>query len=229
MRNGITLATLREEVQIESGLSTDPGHSAFSEQRLNQMINRTERRLSQTYDWPNMEFEEEVTVAADTQFVNLPTNLNFTMIDTAHVAYGSEWVPIQHGIGARERSIYNSSQRATPISRWEIRAPGNVDFEVWPIGSVEQTIRFSGTKSFGGMQNDTDTCVLDADVIVMNVAAAILGRDQKDDAQLMLQQADELADAIIKRQGSVKSESISFGRKPARSLRPMIDYIPPGL
>lgn len=228
MRNGVTLATIRKEVKIEAGFSTDAGHAIYTDERLNQLINRTERRLSQVYDWPNMEFEEEVTVAADTQFVSLPTNLNFTMIDTAHVKYGDEWLPIHHGIGARERTVYNDTQRAAPIRKWEIRAPGNVDFEVWPIGSQEQIIRFAGTKAFGGMSKDNDTCVLDADVIVMTVAAHILGRDQKDDAALMLQTANELAEAIIKRQGLNKQEDIQLGKKQARMLRPGIDYIPPG-
>lgn len=228
MRNGVTLATLRDEVRIEAGMSTDAGHSIYSTERLNQMINRTERRLAQIYDWPNMEFEEEVTVAANTQLVNLPTNINFTMIDTVHVAYGDDWLPITHGIGARERSIYNDTQRATPILRWEIEAPGNAQFEVWPIGNVQQTLRFSGTKSFGGMLKDTETCVLDADVIVLNVAAEILGRDDKADAQLKLSMADDLAKSIIKRQGSFKTEDINLGRRPGRTLRPGIDYIPPG-
>lgn len=228
MRNGVTLADLRKEVQIEAGLSTEAGHSVFSEERLNQMINRTERRLAQVYDWPNMEFEEEVTITADTQYHNLPTNLNFTMIDTAHVQFGDDWLRVDYGIGARERSVYSSSQRATPVMRWEIVAPGNTQFEAWPIGATNQVMRFSGTKSFGAMTNDTDTCVLDADVIVMNVAAHILGRDQKDDAQLLLQQADELANSIIKRQDNVKRENFNLGGRRTPSLRPGIDFIPPG-
>ena len=78
------------------------------------------------------------------------------------------------------------------------------------------------------MTKDTDTCVLDADVIVMNVAAQILGRDQKDDAQLLLQQANELANEITKRQGSVKADEINLGRRKTQPLRPGIDYIAPG-
>lgn len=227
MRNGVTLATLRTEILIEAGLSTDAGHSIYSEERLNQMINRTERRLSQVFDWPNMETEEQVTVTANTQYVNLPTNINFTNIDTVHVAYGDDWLPVQHGIGARERSIYNSTQRAEPIMRWEIQAPGNTQFEVWPIGATAQTLLFSGTKNIGAMTDDTDTCVLDADVLVLYVAAEILGRDQKDDAQLKLQMARELADSIIMRQGSTKRENINLGPQKTVTLRPGIDFVPP--
>jgi len=228
MRNGVTLADLRKETLIEAGFSTDAGHSVYSSERINQLINRTQRRLGITYDWPNMEFEEEVTVAADTQFVNLPTDINFTMIDTVDVSYGDDWIPVTHGIGSHERSVYNSTQRALPIMRWEIEAPGNTQFEVWPIASTAQTLLFSGNKSFVVMTKDTDVCVLDADVIVMNVAALILGRDQKADAQIMLAQADELARTIIKRQGSTKTTDVNLGRRKGRNLRPGIDYIPSG-
>ena len=228
MRNGVALAVIRKEVRIEAGFSTDAGHSIYSDERLDQMINRTERQLSQTYDWPNMEFEEEVTVPAGARYVNLPTNINFTMIDTAHVKSGDEWLPIYHGISPCERTIYNETQRAEPIRRWDIEAPGDVNFEVWPVGGSDQTILFSGTKSFGSMDKDNDTCVLDADVIVMIVASQILGRDQREDAALMLQNADQLMNAIIKRQGAAKREDIALGRKPRKQLRPGIDYIPPG-
>jgi len=135
---------------------------------------------------------------------------------------------VQHGIGAAQRSLYNTTQRALPIQRWEIQAPGNVNFEVWPIASVAQTLRFSGTKVYTDMTKDTDTCVLDADVIVMMSAAPILGRDKKDDAQLMIAEARELADAICQRQGSLKREDVDLGRRPSTALRPGIDYIPSG-
>lgn len=226
MRSGVTLADLREEVLIEAGFSTDAGHSVFSEQRLNQMINRTERLIAVQYEWASLNFEEDVTVPANTRYVDLPDLLTFTMIDRVTVAFGSEWIEVKHGIGDRERSLYNETQRATPIQRWEVVAPGNEEFEVWPVGATAQTLRFSGSKAFGTMEKDTDTCTLDADVIVMRVAAQILGRDNKEDAALLLDLSDSHAREITKRQGSYKAEDISFGRRPSKPLRPGVDYIP---
>lgn len=229
MRNGVTLAVLREEVEIEAGISSDAGHSPFSAKRLNQMLNRTERRLAQTLDWPALHIEQSVPVPANTQFINMPSQLNFTMIDAVHVAYGSDYLPVQHGIHASHRATYDETQRASPISRWEVVAPGREQFEVWPIGSQDQTLLFEGTQTFGAMVEDTDTCALDADVLVLAVAAEILGRDQKEDAKLKLDMAMDLADTIIKRQGATKREPINLARRsPGRIPRPGIDYIPPG-
>lgn len=228
MRSGIPLSTLREEVLIEAGLSSQPGHSTFNIDRINQMINRTERSMIVENEWPTLAFEEEITVAADAQYVDLPSNISFTMIENIYVAYGSEWFRLTSGIGANERTIYNSTQRALPISRYEYRANNPTKLEIWPIGGVEQTLMIEGSKTVGAMREETDVCALDADVIVMRVAAAILGRENKADAELLLSQATTLANQLTKRQGSAKRENINFGRRKVQTRRPGIDYIPPG-
>lgn len=227
MRIGVTLSTLREEVLLETGRSTEAGHAVYSAPVLNQLINRLERSVAMEFEWASMNVEEEVTVAADAQYANLPTNIDFTKIDGVHVQFGNTWLPLTHGIGPVERSIYNTTQKAVPARRWEIQAPGNVNFEIWPIGETAQTLRFYGSKKIGGMTKDTDTCVIDADVLVLFVAAEILARDKKSDADYKLVQARKRANTISKRQGAVKSAPINFGRKKGPVERPGIDFIPP--
>ncbi|MDG3089228.1 hypothetical protein P7F88_25530 [Vibrio hannami] len=183
MRSGITLATLRDEVAIEAGISQGSGHSAFNKARLNQIINRTERGMAMSDDWPTRELEVLVTIPADTQYVALPSTINFTMITQVVVAYGDDWLPVNHKISPRERSIYNSNHRAEPIMRYEVRADRPTQFEVWPIGNVEQTLQVTGQASLGGMVEDDDVCTLDADVIVLRAAAEILGRNNQADAE----------------------------------------------
>ena len=230
MRSGVTLADLRKEVLIETGSSTDAGHAVFAVEHLNQVINRMERWMAMDRDWGGLEFEENVAIAANAQFVSLPANITFTEITGAAVLFGSEWLTIYHGISLNNRSLYNSTQRATPIQRWEVQAPGNVNFEVWPIGSQAQTIRFVGNKKLGSMVDDDDTCTLDGDVIVMRAAAQILGRDRKEDAALLLKMAESMTDKIVKKRGSLKAEPLNLGRggtdRPAP--RPGIDFIASG-
>lgn len=228
MRTGVTLATIRNEVLIEAGFSTEAGHATFSRERLNQLINRTERTMSTMDDWPSNQVEEDVAVVADDRYVNLPTNLNFTEIDTVHVLYGDEYLPVAYGIRAEHRSIHGPTDKTSPIQRWEVRSPGNVDFEIWPVSPGSQTLRFEGTKSIGTMAKDNDTCTLDADVIVLRVAAQILGRDRKEDAALLLQEARDLTNMILKRQEAARTEDINLGHRPQRRWRPGIDYIPQG-
>lgn len=228
MRTGVALHKLREEVLIEAGFSTKTGHSAFSEERLNQLIARHERAMATEDDWPGLDFEETVTVGENTRYVDLPENISFTDISAAYIQYGGDWVPILHGITAADRSVYDDSQRATPIQKWQVRAPGDDDFEVWPIGSTAQTILFEGQKKLGEFEDDNCTCTLDADVLVLRVAAVILGRDKKEDAALKIKEAGALTSRILKKQGSLKSGEVQLGRRPRQQLRPGIDFIAPG-
>jgi hypothetical protein len=230
MRNGVSLAVIRNEVLIEAGYSTEAGHAAYSKERIDQLINRQERRLAldPSLDWPALKFEQSVTIAANSRYGNLPSDITFTMISTAHVAFGDDWLPLYHGIEMEHRSIYNENQRAEPVMRWEIQHPGDAQFEVWPVPSTVQTIRFSGQKAFGAMARDDDTCAIDADVLVMTVAAQILGRDRKEDAALLMEQGMEHARMVCKRQGSMKREGVQLARRPGMILRPGIDFIPPG-
>jgi len=228
MRSGITLATLRKEVMIEAGFSTETGHAVHSAERLRHLLQRTERVMATMDDWPGIHFEEEVAVSADAQYVTLPTNISFTEIDTVHVAFGDEWLPVTQGIGAMERSVYDDTQRATPIRRWEVTAGATTTFEVWPIGATAQTLLFTGAKKLGAFVDDDDTCTLDADVLVLRVAAEILGRDRKEDAALKLETARTLTNQITKKQGVLKRGNINLGRRRTVNLRPGIDYIAPG-
>lgn len=228
MRSGIPLSQLREEVMLEAGMSTQPGHSTGSKDRINLMINRVERTMLLENEWPTLHFQEDLTVAADAQYVDLPVNIAFTMIDSVHVAFGDEWLVVKHGIGPGERTIYNSTQRATPIRRYEVSANYPTKFEVWPIGAVEQTLMIEGTKTVGEMSEETDTCSLDADVIVLRVAAELLGRENKADAELKLTTAMRRQEQILKRQGATKRPTLNLARRSSPVLRPGIDYIPPG-
>ena len=228
MRSGVTLATLREEVMIEARLSTQGGHATYTVARLNQFINRTERFLYDEHEWPLEHLEETVTVAADARYTTLPSTIPFTQVETVDVLYGDQYLPVKYGIGARERSIYDADERAEPITRWEIQQDNPTQFEVWPIGQTAQTLLFQGRPAIGAMVNESDTCALDADVIVARVAARILGKDNQADAQLLLQEAEQRVQTLMKKQGASKRDNPNMGRRRRPMLRPGIDYIPPG-
>jgi hypothetical protein len=228
MRSGVTLAILRSEVLIEAGMSIESNHATQMAPRITQMLARTQRLLLREYDWPTIAgYEQTVTVAANASTGTLPSDIDFTSINSVHVSFGDEWLPVMYGIGAAERTIYNSTQRSIPIRKWEIVTGGNT-FEVWPIGGDAQNLLFQGSKALGALASDSDTCTLDADVLVLRVAAELLGRDRKEDAAVKLQQARALAEGIVKRQRQSRATPIPQGRGSNHPmLRPGIDYIPP--
>lgn len=229
MRTGIPLSVIRNEVLIEAGFSTKAGSSVFSKERIDQMISRHERMMSIEHTWPSVHFEETVTVDADESETNLPVYINMTDITGVYVLFNAIWHAVRQGIHQHHRSSYAATDREVPIKRWQAVEPGNVKFETWPVGSVAQTIKFVGSKSIVPMTDDEQSCTLDADVLVLRVAAEILGRDKKEDAQVKLDAASRLANTILKRQ-QITRDDINMGGtvSPTRPLRPGIDYIPPG-
>lgn len=228
MRTGVTLATLREELMLEVGYSTDAHHAALHKGTLDQILRRTERMLAREYDWQAIKFEESVIVAADSSTAALPSNINFTDIDSVSVIYAGAYLPVVHGIGPDARSVYGATDRVLPIKRYEVIAPGTTTFEVWPIGSTAQTLVFSGTRKLGAFVADDDTCTLDADVLVLHAAAEILARDKKSDAEFKLASARRYANTVTKAQGATKAEPVHLGQRPVASPRPYVDFIPPG-
>ena len=223
----IELHELRKEIQVESGLSSEEGATAYSKDRLNMIINRAERSMKTRNDWPTQRYEVTASTVADQARMDIPQGVSIKNIRSIHVLFGQEWLPLVKGIGPRERTIYTSDMRAAPAQRWDyiVSEPGKI--ELWPIGSSAQTLMFRGQMEVGTMVEENDLCTLDADVIVLTVAAEILGRDKQEDAAYKSQLAAELTQNILKDMNA-SSEPVSLARRPERIRRPGIDYIPPG-
>jgi hypothetical protein len=169
-----------------------------------------------------------ITVAADEQFALLPTGMTFTMVTSVSCQYGDQWLPVTHGIGPLERSVYPDTTRGSPIQRWEIQSANPLQYEVWPRSAQAEVLNFTAERAAGAMSIDADTCVLDGDMLVLRAAAEILKPTDMKDAQDKARQAEELAVAILTREGGTQP-TVNLAGRPARRLRPGIDYIPPGL
>lgn len=226
MRTGVTLAQLRKEVMFEAGLSTATTQVTLAAERINHMLNRVERELELAHSWPTMRVERDVTIIANSATGTLPVDLSFTNVAEVTTLFGDQWVLVEHGIGPAQRSLFNSSQRSTPIRRWEVATTG-LTFEVWPISSQAETLRFAGTLAAGAMANDAATCKLDADVLVLHVAAEWLAKGDPETAQLKLLKAKTRIENLLHRQIGAKAPVTNLADRPGRAARPYVDFIPP--
>lgn len=223
----IPLHELRKEIQVEAGLSSEEGATAYSKDRLNMVINRTERMMKTRDDWPTQKYEIYGATTADAKLIDIPEGVSIKNIRNIDVLFGQEWLPLSKGIGPRERSVYTDTMRATPAQRWDYLSSEPEKIEIWPIGSSAQSLMFRGQLDVGQMVEESDLCTLDADVIVLMVAAEILGRDKQEDAAYKSQLAAEATQNILKDMNAgTPAAKLSYKR--GRSVRPFIDYIPPG-
>lgn len=226
MRTGVTLLQLRREVMFEAGLSTSNVQVTLAAERINHKLNRVERELGLAHSWPTRRVERTVTVAANAQFATLPGDLSFTNVSEVTTLFASCWTLVEHGIGPVERSLFSSDQRSSPIMRWEIQTNGS-QFEVWPISAAAETLRFAGVLETGAMATDTDTCVLDGDVLVLHVAAELLAKSDPEQAQLLLAKAKTRIDNLLHRQIGAKAPIVNLSTRPGETARPWVDFIPP--
>jgi hypothetical protein len=227
MRSGVTRATLRREVQIEAGISTAAGHTVQMDERINHLLNRVQRSMETEHTWPTMNWEQEVTVPANSATGTLPSNITFTNIREVRVASGGLWLPVYAGIGPNERSLYKGTDRASPTQRYEIVYPGTTTFEVWPISPIAETLLFVGTRAVTEMNTDSDTCVLDADALVLLTAAEVLAKGSPEEAALKQSLGRARIRRLLGLQSGVKDRRANLATRPGRTLRPYIDFIPP--
>ncbi|MBP8216068.1 MAG: hypothetical protein KAX54_00295 [Thauera sp.] len=228
MRVGVTRATLRAEVQIETGESTGAGHATQTEPRINHLLNRTERELSNEFVWPYMTRRVEQVIPANTKVNTLPPLVFFTGVLEVHCLFGGDWLPVYHGIEAEHLSLYDDNARATPIQRWRIRYPGTLDFDVWPVSPQDETLRWLIQQQAGAMTTDSDVCMVDGDVLVLRTAAHVLiGKKDYDGAKAKLAAATSLIKNLLYRQVGMKKENYSMVGPRGVVLRPGIDFIPP--
>lgn len=230
MRTGVAFSTIIEEVKLEAGETTSPAQATTRDPRIKQIINREYRWIAQKWRWPLRHDEVEVSLVADTQTYTFPATLDPANIDEVWTEVGTTWQRVPHGVGRLERSLYSDTETSWPPHRFEFQpdtGTGTITFEVWPIPSQAGTVRISGQLVITDLVNDSDKCLLDADVLVLRSASQLLAVKNRADAAYKANQAEQRAETILRNQGPGIGPEIHHGRRP-RMLEPWIDYIPPG-
>lgn len=230
MRTGVAFSTIIEEVKLEAGESTDSGIATTRDPRIKQIINREYRWMAQQWRWPLRHDEQEVTLVASTATYNFPSTMDPAHIDEVWAQVGDHWHTIPHGVGRLERSLYDDADEAWPPRRFEFQpdtGTGTITFEVWPIPSQAGAVRISGQLVISDLVNDSDKCLLDADVLVLLAAGQLLAIKQRPDAAYKTNQAKQRAETILRNMSQGIGEEIHHGRR-RNTPEPYVDFIPSG-
>jgi hypothetical protein len=168
--------------------------------RYYQLLSDKQKWLANEYDFPFLEDRFDVAVANGSRYLSFPTidnvgstfAMNLERPYKCEVFWSNVWIELEYGIGSKEFNYLNSDQAGQiqdPIQRWRWSSEGQ--FEIWPMNSTAQKIRFTGQRALNVLVGDNDTCDLDDLLIVLFVAADILIKGKQPDGTITLAAAQE--------------------------------------
>jgi hypothetical protein len=210
MARGTQLSALVDALRAEIGASTNVGMGVNTLPVLKQILNRTQERLWNDFDWPFAFIERDEDLLNGERYYGFDNDIDFNRITCAHVRYSDTWRPMEYGIGVEQ---YNSSdptegEKEDPPTRWR-HHEGN-QFEVWPMpASDECTLRFKAIRRLPKMLADSDVALLDDNLIVLFAASELLAKAKSADAGAKLQAAQALY-VKLKGQG-IKTDMFPLG------------------
>jgi hypothetical protein len=246
MRVGIALSELRHELMAETFQSLSPNQTTSSTPFYNYQLERVQREQWNTIEWPHLTIYKDMPMVAGQRYYNYPPQLPYDSIFRMWRPEGVNWVPLDYGITPRTyAAMGGETVQAWPPQRWDNYAKydetNNVtipagQFEIWPIPtSIPFNIRIEGNAPLNPLVEDTDTCIIDATLIVLMAAAEILAVMKSEGAAMKLQKANGYRRMLIARLGAqqrgMKSLSRDGGHMGAlhsqRPWTPYLDFIPP--
>jgi hypothetical protein len=218
----LLLSEMVLDLRAEAGHSLLLGQGTNMEDTLKYYLRRTQRELYTGFDWPQFMIYETVAVPAGSR--HLPGFLNIIdeQINTLWTLSGSSWVPLIFGIDPLDYSARDPTAdvRTTRIERYRYDALASA-LEIWPLPQEDTQVMGLGQIKLPPLIADSDTSLLDGQLIVMFAAANILARQKSEDAGLVLQKAQQLLVSIQKQNGSQKRPAVSMAAAASGGRRPM--------
>lgn len=208
MALGATLGELISDVQEEISSSTSPAIGLNFRDTIKSRINREYKRLFHDFDWPHLTTWSTRATAAGQRYYDLPDDLALETIADIYRRFGGEWHKLKRGL---EPTHYNGQDsddgyRSDPPLRW--RPYGAEQIEIWPTPASASTLRFVGKRAYNPLVDESDTCDLDSDLIVLFAAGKLLKRRGANDADIVL--AEAAAHYRTLRQRSQTGEVFNF-------------------
>lgn len=199
MPRGTPLANIRKMLKAEIGFSQD---SSTQDAELNMLISTKQKFLAGEFDWPFLTRRWSFTLPAGTRYMAFPTTednpaatdgskIDFDRPCILEVKYSLRWQEVSYEVEAEEYNFLDSDRAVmvmNPCQKWRfasnINEPTAADqFEIWPIPSQDQSLRFTGQRLVQDLDADEKTADLDDLLLVYSVAAEKLTRMKQPDAQ----------------------------------------------
>ena len=199
MARHVTLLRILDQLRAEARLSMNPAHNRQVRDAHVNMLQRIQERLWDDFTWPHLRVHRLKAVAKGQRYYTPPSDFQIDNIEKIEVKDGGSWRRLEVGIDAEHYSAHDSDldERAWPPMRWQIHE--DEDIEIWPISDLngdpktnEGMLKFTGIRNLKPFYKDADRADLDDNLLVMFGAAELLAAQGAKDAQLKLDQANQI-------------------------------------
>lgn len=186
MARNSTLLKLRTMLKAETGLNMDAGVAVGEDRRWNMKLENMQQFLWSQFQWPFLYTHADMPITANGRYYTFPATISFDYPTEAEIYWANVWTPVDYGIKGEQYTEVNPDLGETldPVARWQNYSP--TQFEVWPMPSNGQILRFWGTGSLTPLQADADRALLDDLLIVLFTGAEMLAKSKQQDAKALL-------------------------------------------
>jgi hypothetical protein len=223
MPRGVSLADCVTDVRQELLDSANVNVGKTLDGSIKRKLERVQRDVYLDNDWPIFKHYGDKTLSAGSRYYDLPSTLDPESVVEVRYKWSGIWSePLEQGITLDDYNAQNSDAniRADPVLKWDYYNTGSIQVEVWPIPATNGgTLRFKGKRPLARFTNDTDTCTLDSDLIVLLAAAEILDARGRREAAQLFAKADKRFRKITGRAGANRSLNLNGGMR--RRIRPL--------
>lgn len=138
MARGKTLGTLIVDLRAAIGVSTSSIVGQQDLPEIKSLLNRHQRLLYETVDWPFLKIRRDVTLQAGQQYYDFPDDMNEEGVRCVEVRYNGQWSPVIYGIGAEQYNQLDPQQTAASVEFYVVANPTTTVTSI-TVGGVNVT------------------------------------------------------------------------------------------
>jgi hypothetical protein len=175
MARGSTLGTMLTMLRAEARMATDSSVGQSKNPALRVLLKRVYAMLYDEHTWPHLSGQwGDKSIVAGSRYYDFPSEVNMEGAVSAYYQWNGVWLPLTAGFDTTAYNEFDSDddERSDPVQAWRIYS--GTQFEVWPMPSVDGTVRFVGKAAMGAFESDMDVCLLDDHLVVLFAAAELV-------------------------------------------------------
>ncbi len=217
MRNE-TLGALLDSYRSEARISPNPAHHQHVLTSQILLLNKTARALWTKYSWKHLKIKRHYALQDGQRYYDITDDFDVTRIYDIRRRDGGDWVKLRSPINDCDYGVHESDvdERSWPVRAWSL-AEGE-QIEMWPIpdqngeaSTLEGYFRVTGMAKLQIMEDMSDTCPLDGDLVAKLAAVETLfGSGNKELAGVRVSEARMLLTTLFGNQEGVQAPPSSM-------------------